>query len=272
MHYIDRGEGDPVLMLHGNPTWSYYYRNLIAELEKTHRCIAPDHIGCGFSDKPSDSAYEYTLRQRVDDLEHLLDHLGISENITLVVHDWGGMIGSVFAARHPEKIRKTVILNTAGFPLPAAKKFPLGLKLCRTPFLGALLVRGFNAFCRGAAAVGTKRNPMDRGTKRMYISPYSSWKNRIAVHRFVQDIPLRPGDKAYDLVEKTGEKISFLRDRPVLICWGMLDFVFDRHFLDVWTEKLPSAEIHRFDDCGHYILEDAADEVIPLIRTFIDTK
>ena len=114
-HYLDEGNGPPVVMVHGNPSWSFYYRNLVLALRDRYRCIVPDHIGCGLSDKPGDNRYDYTLSRRVDDLEALLEHLGIRENITLVVHDWGGMIGMAYAVRHPERIKRLVILNTGAF-------------------------------------------------------------------------------------------------------------------------------------------------------------
>src|ERR1700726_1277861 len=99
LHYLDEGQGPPIVMLHGNPTWSYYYRDLVKGLCGEHRVIVPDHIGCGGSDKPGDDRYEYPLERRVFDLEALLDHLGLRDNLTLVLHDWGGMIGMAFAHR-----------------------------------------------------------------------------------------------------------------------------------------------------------------------------
>jgi cis-3-alkyl-4-acyloxetan-2-one decarboxylase len=268
-HYLDEGQGDPVVMVHGNPSWSIYYRNLVNTLQGTHRCIVPDHIGCGLSDKPGDDAYDYTLANRVADLESLLEEIGVTENITLVVHDWGGMIGMAFATRHPEKIKRLVILNTSAFHLPIAKPLPLGLNICRNTILGTFLVRGFNAFSVGAAHVGCKRNPMSSELKKAYRAPYNNWANRIATVRFVQDIPLQPSDKAYELVSSVEDNVDKLVDLPILICWGLKDFVFDHHFLTKWEENLPNAEIHRYEDCGHYILEDAQDEVILLIEDFI---
>lgn len=268
--YVDEGQGDPVVMLHGNPTWSFYYRNLVTALKDRYRCIAPDHIGCGLSDKPGDDQYTYTLKSRVDDLEALLDHLGITENITLVLHDWGGMIGMAWATRHPEQVKQLVVMNTSAFHLPATKRMPLGLNLCRIPVLGALLVRGCNAFARGAAHVGCKRNPMSQEIRDAYCAPYDSWANRIATLRFVEDIPLRGKDPAYPIVTEVEVKAKQFQDHPMLICWGMLDFVFDKHFLKLWTDQFPSAKVHRFADCGHYILEDAKDEVIGHIERFLD--
>jgi pimeloyl-ACP methyl ester carboxylesterase len=268
-HYLDEGHGDTVVMVHGNPTWSYYYRHLVIALRDTHRCIVPDHIGCGRSDKPDDSRYEYTLKSRVDDLEALLEHRGIQDNITLVLHDWGGMIGMAYASRHPERIKRLVILNTAAFPLPATKRFPFALMLCRTPLVGAILVRGFNAFCRSAARVGCKRQPMPADVRAGYLAPYDSWANRIAVHRFVQDIPMKPSDAAYEIVREVGQGLERFRRVPMLICWGEQDFVFDRHFLDEWRRRFPEAEIHSFADAGHYILEDCRAEVVPLVCDFL---
>ena len=268
-HYLNEGSGDPVVMLHGNPSWSIYYRNLVNTLKETHRCIVPDHIGCGLSDKPDDDQYEYTLASRLADLESLLHSLNITEKITLIVHDWGGMIGMTYATRHPEKIKRLVILNTSAFHLPKSKPLPLGLKICRNTPLGTFLVRGFNAFSAGAAHVGCKRNPMSPQLKRAYRAPYNNWKNRIATLRFVQDIPLNPSDKAYDIVSSVEENLGRLSRVPMLICWGLKDFVFDHHFLTAWEKNFPKAEIHRYQDCGHYILEDAQDEVIPLIKSFI---
>jgi pimeloyl-ACP methyl ester carboxylesterase len=269
-HYLDEGSGSPVVMVHGNPSWSFYYRNLVLALRDRYRCIVPDHIGCGFSDKPGDDRYDYTLSRRVDDLEQLLGTLGVTENITLVVHDWGGMIGMTYAVRHPERIKRLVILNTGAFHLPKAKPFPLGLRICRDTSLGTLLVRGCNAFSVAASFVGCKRNPMNETLRSLYQLPYDSWKNRIATLRFVQDIPLSPGDRGYDLVSSTAAGIGRFGNLPMLILWGELDFVFDRHFLAEWRERFPNAELHRFPDCGHYILEDARDEVIPLISEFLD--
>jgi haloalkane dehalogenase len=257
-------------MVHGNPSWSFYYRKLVLALRGSHRCIVPDHIGCGFSDKPDDRRYEYTLARRIDDLARLIDHLGMNEKITLVVHDWGGMIGMSWAARHPDKIARLVILNTAAFPLPAAKPFPLALRICRDTIVGTLLVRGFNAFAKGAAQVGCKIRPMPKEIRKIYCLPYFDWKTRIATLRFVQDIPLKPGDKGYDIVTATDAALEKFRYLPALILWGEQDFVFDRHFLAEWQKRFPEAEVHSWKDGGHYILEDVKEEAVPLIADFLE--
>lgn len=272
LHYLDEGRGDPVVMVHGNPSWSFYYRRLVEALSPTYRTIVPDHIGCGLSDKPDDSRYVYTLESRVNDLELLLDHLDVRENVTLILHDWGGMIGSTYAARHPERIARLVALNTAAFHMPADKTFPRTLRLFRDSPLGALVARGFNGFARGTAMIGCKKNPMSKSLRDAYAAPYDSWANRIATHRFVQDIPLRPGDRAYEVVGWVQERLPLLASVPTFLGWGMKDFVFDETFLRVWERFFPDAEVHRFADAGHYVLEDEAEALIPLIKRFLDAR
>ena len=267
-HYLDEGQGEPVVMLHGNPTWSFYYRKLILGLRDTYRCIVPDHIGCGLSEKPDDSRYEYSLRQRVADLEALLEHLELRDNLTLVLHDWGGMIGMALAHRYPERIKRLVIFNTAAFPLPKAKRLPWSLWWCRMPVIGSLLVRGLNVFSRGAVRYCV-RKPLSPDVRRSYLAPYDSWQNRIAVLRFVQDIPVKPGDRGFDLVHEVADGLHRFSRLPMLSCWGEHDFVFDHHFLDEWRRRFPAAEVHCFADAGHYVLEDAGDEIRNLIHDFL---
>ncbi|MCB0642400.1 MAG: alpha/beta fold hydrolase [Phaeodactylibacter sp.] len=267
-HYVDEGTGDPVVLLHGNPSWSIYYRELIQKLSLHYRCLAPDHIGMGLSDKPGDAAYSYTLSQRVKDLEEFLAAKGISEGITLVVHDWGGVIGMSYARRHPAAIKKIVLLNTSAFHLPETKPLPMMLRLTRT-WLGAFFVRGFNAFSGGATRVGVRRKQMSRALRRAYTAPYNSWQNRIATLRFVQDIPLKKGDPGFDYVTDLQDHLHLFRQTPVLIAWGMKDVVFDAHFLRKWIDYLPQAKVHRFEDCGHYVLEDAQEEICKLILDFL---
>ncbi|MXR67103.1 alpha/beta fold hydrolase [Shewanella sp. JBTF-M18] len=269
LQYVNEGQGEPVVMVHGNPSWSFYYRNLVTALSPNHQCIVPDHIGCGLSDKPDDAGYDYTLKNRIDDLEALLDHLEVKEKITLIVHDWGGMIGMGYAVRHPERIKKIVVLNTGAFHLPEAKPFPWALWICRNTLLGTVLVRGFNAFSSIASYVGVKRAPMPKAIREAYVAPFNSWANRISTLRFVQDIPLKPGDRNYELVSEISEKLSQFSQLPVMICWGLKDFVFDKHFLDEWKRRFPQAEVHEFADCGHYILEDASDEVVAQVQQFM---
>jgi len=272
MSYLDEGPRDAevVVMLHGNPSWSYYWRHLVLGLRDNYRCIVPDHVGMGLSDKPDDAAdasprYDYTLASRIDDLDALLRQLGVDGPVTLAVHDWGGMIGLGWALQDPARmarVRRLVVLNTATFPLPAALRFG------RDSALAALLVRGANAFAATTARIGVAR-PMPADVRRAYLAPYDSWANRIATLRFVQDIPLAEGDRAWMLVEEAGRRLHEFADRPILIGWGLRDFVFDRRCLDVYRAAWPRAEVHAFEDADHYVLEDRHETLVPAIRGFL---
>lgn len=273
MHYLDEGPCDapPVLMLHGNPTWSFYYRRLVLAMRGRVRCIVPDHIGCGFSDKPGEGEYGYRLKDRINDLSNLIGHLDLKQPISLVVHDWGGMIGLAWAVRNPERVAKLVVMNTAAFPLPVGKKMPPALSLVRNSSIGAFLVRRFNAFSAIAARVAFKK-PVSREVRRAYTLPYDSPANRIATLKFVQDIPLTENDPGHDILINTAEHLHLLLDKPCLVAWGERDFVFDAPFLNKWQEYFPDAEIHRLPDCGHYVLEDGGQTLIDTIGQFFGIR
>jgi haloalkane dehalogenase len=269
LNYLDEGAGDPVVMLHGNPTWSYYFRNLVLALRDRHRCIVPDHIGCGLSDKPPISQYDYALKSRIDDVEALLDHLGVRGKITLILHDWGGMIGLGYAARHPERIARIVATNTSCTRLPAGKRFPWLLRVGRNTRLGAWLILKKNAFCRAAAKWCVTRQPLPPDVRDMYLKPYDSPEHRVAVLKFVQTIPLTESDPGFDIVRGVEESLPKFRGVPTLLLWGLKDFVFDRHFLAAWQKHFLHAETHTWTDCGHYLLEDAGEEVIRMVTEFL---
>ena len=268
-HFIDEGTGDPVVMIHGNPTWSFYYRELIKELSTHFRAIAVDHIGCGLSDKPDKNAYDYRLKSRVDDIESLFDHLELSEGVTLILHDWGGMIGMAYALRHPERISRIVIMNTAGFFPPDKKRLPFRLWLVRNirPF-ATLAVLGFNLFAYSALFMASYKG-LSRDVKSGLIAPYNCWKNRIATLCFVQDIPVRENDPSYALVKYVDENLHKLEGIPMLICWGKHDFVFDVSYLAEWQRRFPEAEVNLLSDAGHYVLEDEPKKVCLLVKDFL---
>ena len=273
LSYLDEGprDGEVIVMLHGNPSWSFYWRHLVVGLRDRYRCIVPDHVGMGLSDKPDDDHYTYTLQSRVDDLTTLLDKLGITGPVTLAVHDWGGMIGFGWALTHMPQVQRLVILNTAAFPLPAAKAMPWQLSFGRDSRIGGALIRAFNLFSAGASWLGVERR-MPRDVRRAYVAPYDTWANRISTLRFMQDIPLREGDRAWALVAEAGRRLPEFADRPVFIGWGLRDFVFDRHCLDAFTAALPRAQVQAYDDANHYVLEDKHAVLVPAIRQFLDTR
>ncbi len=262
LSYIDTGNGPTVVMLHGNPSWSYYYRNLANLLKESHRVIVPDHLGCGLSDKPQN--YSYRLKDHIDNLEKLLTHLQVKK-CSLVVHDWGGAIGMGYAVRHPESIQSLVILNTAAFRSP---HIPLRIKLCRTPLLGPLLIRGFNAFA-GAAVHMAVTKKMQKEVAGAFLLPYNSWRNRIATLRFVQDIPLSANDPSWQTLKEIEQGLHLFRNNPMLIAWGGKDFCFNDHFYQEWQTRFPQAHCHYFADAGHYVLEDAFERIGPIVDEFL---
>ena len=265
MHFIDVGHGPPVVMVHGNPTWSFMFRDLVRTLaEAGRRAIAPDHVGCGLSDKPQH--YPYRLDTHIANLDRLLfDHLGL-ESCDLVLHDWGGAIGMGVAVRRPERIRRIVLMNTAAFFLP---RCPVLIRLARSPGIGEAAVRGLNLFARGAlrlaAVSGTKLPPEVRAG---FLAPYGSYADRVAILAFVRDIPLSPHHPTRAVLDDIERRLPALASKPVLLCWGMKDFVFTPMFLERWREIWPHAGVVTLDNAGHYLLEDAGPEVIDAVAGF----
>jgi len=252
-----------VIMLHGNPTWSFFYRHLIESLRKSFRVIVPDHIGCGLSDKPR--SYNYSLATHIDNITTLIDSLGIS-TFSMVVHDWGGAIGFGYATRYQDRLDKIVVLNTAAF---RSERIPLRIRLCRLPLLGPFIVRGCNGFAWPATFMAVSK-PLKKEDARAYIAPYNNWHNRIAVSEFVQDIPLSPKDKSYRTLIAIEEKLHELRENKIeiLIVWGGKDFCFNDTFYEEWKARFPEARTHYLKNAGHYVLEDGHGVVEPLIDDF----
>ena len=268
-HYLDEGSGKPIVMLHGNPTWSFYFRELIRGLSGSYRTIAPDHIGCGLSEKPGTDRYDYRLQSRVDDLAALLDHLGLRRDITLVLHDWGGAIGMAYALRNPDRIARLILMNTAAFLPPDNKKLPLRLRLIRNiKLLAKPAVLGFNLFALAALFMASHKG-LSAEVKAGLIAPYNCWDNRIATLKFVEDIPLSPDDPSYPIVKHVDDNLYKLSKVPLLILWGAHDFVFDQAYLQEWRQRLPHAEVHVFEEAGHYVLEDEPEQVVRLIEDFL---
>jgi len=250
LSYLDEGEGDEaVVMVHGNPTWSFYYRNVVLGLRGKVRCIVPDHLGCGLSDKPQN--FNYTLGEHVRNLRALLDRLDLRK-IHLIVHDWGGPIGLGAALARPEQLGRVVILNTAAF---ADTRVPWRIRLCRVRGLGEWLVRGCNGFAWPATWMAVAK-PLPADVKRGYLYPYDNWANRIATHRFVSDIPTGSGRASDRVLAELEIRLAILRDRPVRILWGGQDFCFTRHYYNRWRVLLPGADADYLPEAGHYVLED----------------
>ena len=264
MHYVDEGprEAPVLLCVHGNPTWSFYWRSFVEAMAGDMRVIAPDHIGCGLSDKPQD--WPYTLESHVQNLQRLVEALGLRD-VTLAVHDWGGPIGFGVATRRPERFARLFVTNTAAFP---GAGLPAALALCRLPLVGPLLIRGLNAFARGATRTTTVR-PLPAAVRRAYLAPYDSFANRIANWRFVKDIPMRPDHPSYATLSAIDAGLARLADKPTCIVWGERDWVFTPDLRRAWQERFPRAEVHPIEDAGHYLLEDAGERVVAHLRSFL---
>ncbi len=268
-HYLDEGRGEPMLMVHGNPTWSFYFRSLVKGFSENYRVIVPDHIGCGLSHKPDASQYGFRLKDRVSDLTALMDHLKLERPVTLVLHDWGGMIGLAWALDHLNQVGRIIILNTAGFFPPGGKAIPRRLRLIRS---GRTLMRHavlrLNLFARAAIHMAPRRH-LSAQVKAGLLAPYDTPLHRLATLKFVLDIPLSRKDPSGAVVARVDQNLNRICNRPTLILWGAHDFVFDRGYYKEWQRRLPRAEAHCFEDAGHYLLEDIPDRLIEHIKEFL---
>jgi cis-3-alkyl-4-acyloxetan-2-one decarboxylase len=263
MHYLDEGPRDApvVLMVHGNPSWSFYWRRLVAALSSTHRVIVPDHVGMGLSDRPQ--RWPYRLADHVDNLTKLVDHLGV-RRFSLAVHDWGGAIGMGLATERPDALVSSIVTNTAAF---RSRDIPPSIASVRIPVFGRVAVLRFNAFAGAATFRGVERR-MDDATKRGFLAPYGNPHDRIATLRFVEDIPLRAAHPSYARLQRIEERLPLLADKPMLLLWGERDFCFTPKFRARWQQLFPRAEVRAYDDVGHYVMEDAHERVVPEARAF----
>lgn len=264
MSYLDEGEGHPVVMVHGNPTWSFFYRNVVAALKGSHRCIVPDHIGCGLSEKPG-GGYNFTLDQRIRDLDELVESLGL-ERFDLIVHDWGGAIGIGMALQRMPQLRRLAILNTAAY---VDSRIPKRIAFCRFPLLGKVIVQGFNGFAGPATRMAVAKKALPEAVKCGYLFPYRSWSDRRAVYEFVKDIPMHVTHRSFGRLIEIENGLLQLRKVPVALFWGGKDFCFSDHFMRRWKRFLPQATVIHYADAGHYLLEDEEESACTGIKEFV---
>ena len=281
MHYVDEGprSGRPVMLVHGNPTWGYLYREFIPALVAGgNRAIVPDHLGFGRSDKPRGPEL-YRVPRHARRLEALLESLDLKAAV-LVPHDWGGPIGLFWATRHPHRVDGLFLINTLahGFRremLPAGKRklpLPLPLHLFRTPGVGELLVQGLDAFKPLVFRLGIERKERLTPTvRRAYRDVHSGWAERAAMLMLPREIPIQAGGPVNDM---NGEIEALLRQhfrsKPVRIVWGMKDRVLLPSYVDIlWLDTFPSAEVTRIDDAGHFVQEDAHERIVPELTGFL---
>lgn len=264
-HYVDEGEGEEtLLMVHGNPSWSFMYRNLITEFSKKYRVIAPDHLGCGLSDKPQD--FPYRLDSHIDNLESLVFSLNL-EKVTLVLHDWGAAIGMGFAVRHPEKIARLIILNSSAFSM---SWLPLRLSLLRIPWLNDKLVRNFNLYLNASLNMSNQRN-LPPIVKKGFKFPYQNYNDRIAILSFIEDIPIDPEHVSFEVLLEIEHGLWMFRETPVCIIWGMKDWHFSYRYLKRWRLYYPQAQVLQIPDAGHYVLEDECIQSLMFMTNFLET-
>lgn len=267
-HYLDEGAGEVLLAVHGNPTWSFYWRELVRALRPRYRLVVPDHIGCGLSAKPSASEYSYRLARRIADLGELIERLDL-KRVTLVAHDWGGAIGMGAAVAAPQRFARFVLLNTAAF---RSGRCPWRIRVCRTPLFGRLAVQGLNLFARAALRMAVCRpQRITPAVRAGLLAPYGRFSDRLAIHRFVLDIPLGSRHPSYAALTEIETGLARFRDHPVCLIWGMRDWCFTPAFLDRFLEFFPQAEVHRLAHAGHYVVEDAHEQIAPLVDAFLQS-
>ncbi|MCD8299542.1 MAG: alpha/beta fold hydrolase [Opitutae bacterium] len=267
MNFIDEGSGarGNVVLLHGNPTWSFMWRDVVKALAGAgFRCIAPDLLGMGLSEKPHKY---FTLADRISHVEELIERLGIKK-FSLCAHDWGGAIGCGVAGNSPEKISKIVLMDTAAF---RSRNIPKRIAVCKAFGIGPALVKYFNAFVRPAATMCVEK-PLAPAVKAGFLFPYRTPRDRESVANFVRDIPLSPRHVSYAALCAVEAGLEKLRDKPMFIAWGGKDFCFGDDFYDEWCKRFPAAKTLYCENAGHYLLEDAGAEIIPEIAKFLCDK
>ncbi len=267
MHFVDEGEGDPIVLLHGDPTWGYLWRNFIPVLSERARCIVPDHMGMGKSEVPR-QPYPYRLAHHVANLEALLIGLNLRQ-ITLVVHDWGGPVGLGFAIRQPDRIKRLVITNSWASARWPGAPFPRLIEMIRSSG-GEKFVLERNGYLE-RALTGTTHHA-ERLTDLVmdaYRAPFPTRESRVAMLCWSRDIPVTEADPSYLEMQRIEKSLSLFAKTPTLILWGMLDPVLPPSVLRWWQKVYPQATTHEIEDASHFLQEDAPQQIGEYINDFI---
>jgi haloalkane dehalogenase len=253
MHYLDEGAGDPIVMVHGNPSWSFEFRNLIKIFSPTHRCIAPDHLGFGLSDKPED--WSYLPKAHADNLKALLNSLDL-RNITLVVGDWGGPIGLSYALLDPARIKNILITNTWMWSVRDDWYYQLFSKFTGG-ILGKFLIKQFNFFARTIlwATYGDK-GKLTPEVHRHYLEPFENKNERKGNWVFPWQITA-----SSNWLESLWKQRNKLQDKNILIAWGMKDIAFREKELKRWKAAFPQARVITYPEVGHFVIEEEPQKI-----------
>lgn len=264
MHYVDLGPRDarPVLLVHGNPSWGFLWRDLAAELvRRGRRVVVPDHVGMGLSDRP---ARLLRLADRIRHLRSLCDALGL-DGVDLGVHDWGGAIGLGLAGEQPGRFRRLLVTNTAAFP---SRLIPRRIALCRAPLVGRFLVERLDGFAWPATWMATARG-LPPAVRAGFLAPYGAAARRRAVADFVADIPMERAHPTRAALQGVADRLPALGSHPILLLWGARDFCFTTRFHDAFRRIWPAAQSRILDHAGHYLLEDAGPEGVAIAADFL---
>ncbi len=261
MHYFDEGSGPVILLLHGNPTWSFFYRNVIRELKDSFRLIAPDFLGCGLSDRTPGTRFRAI--DRINQLEEFTDALGLNK-FSIVMHDWGGPLGTGFLLRKLECVDRIIYLNTT---LTETESLPPIIKLAATPVIGKILTRHTATFVRLTTTMGAHKK-LTPDVVAGYRMPYMTRQRRDAIWDFVADIPFDSDHPTYTQMLEIATGLPKIAQKPVKIIWGLRDPCFHREMLSKVAAHFPKAEILEIPDASHLVLDDAPQIAIPAIREF----
>lgn len=267
--YYRDGEGEPLVMVHGNPTWSFLYRYLFDQLRSSFQVVAYDHLGCGYSARPDSVVYPYTLQARIVDLLTLVDYLFPKERLTLIMHDWGVAIGLGYASRFPKRIKQLVILNGAAFHLPVGKRFPWQLGVFRNRYCGRFFCQQTSLFLKAVLSTCSSYG-LTAEVAEAYCHPYQTANDRLAIWKFVEDIPLVADDASYQTLQKIEQNLERLVDVTMMFCWGAKDFIFDDDFLNYWQELFPNACYRVYQEAGHLVPEDAPSQLVEDLGDFLN--
>ncbi len=267
MHFVDEGGGEPLVLVHGDPSWAYLYRRFIPSLARRWRCVAPDHMGMGKSDAPPEP-YPYRLRHHIDNLEALLLRLDL-HNVTLVLHDWGGPVGLGVAVRHPQRIKRLVLMNTWAFASWPGAPFPRLVELIRST-RGEKFVLEKNGYVE-PALLGTTAHPENLTATVMaaYRAPFPTPESRRALLCWSRDIPTGPDDPSYADLQRIEQALPQFAAIPVLLIWGMQDPVLTEPVLRMWQRLYPHATTHELEDASHFLQEDAPERIVGWIEQFL---